>query len=119
MINNNVRLIGRLGKDIEIKVAGQHKVAQVSLAVRKSKDDSEWFYVNVWDNQAEFLERFAKKGTTIAIDGKLDNYKYTDNNGKNHNMLQINASEVTILAEWKKADKTEIINIEKEELPFY
>lgn len=118
MINNNVRLIGRLGKDIEIKVAGQHKVAQISLAVRKSKDNYKWFYVNVWDNQAEFLDRFAKKGTTIAIDGMLDNYEYTDNNGKNHNMLQINASEVTILADWKKAEEKEII-IEKEELPFY
>ena len=118
MINNNVRLIGRLGKDIEIKVAGQHKVAQVSLAVRKSKDDSEWFYVNVWDNQAEFLERFARKGTTIAIDGKLANRSYTDKNGNNHNQVQINATEVTILADWKKADKTEII-IEDEELPFY
>lgn len=118
MINNNVRLFGRLGKDIEIKMAGEHKVAQISIAVRKSKEESDWFYVNCWDSQADFLDRFAKKGTMVAIDGRLSMRQYQDKAGNNHNLMQINADEVTILSDWKKAEDKEIV-IEDEELPFY
>lgn len=119
MINNNVRLIGRLGKDIEIKVAGNHKVAQISVAVRKSKEETEWFYVNVWDNQAEFLDRNAKKGTMIAIEGRLTMREYEDKAGNHRNQMQINADEVTILSDWKKAEENKEVIIEDEELPFY
>lgn len=118
MINNKAQLIGRLGKDIEIKVAGEHKVAQISLAVRKNKDESEWFYVNVWDHEADYLDRFAKKGSLIAVNGRLTMRNYQDRQGNNHNQMQFNATEVLILDNWKKAEEKEIV-IEDEELPFY
>lgn len=120
-INNHVHLSGRLGKDIEIKVAKDHKVAQICMAVQQNKDEVDWIYVNVWDKQADYLDRFAKKGTLVAINGKIKMSKYQDKDGKTHTQQQINATEVSILADWKdskKAESNEII-IDDEELPFY
>lgn len=119
MLDNYVRLKGRLGKDIEIKMAGNHKVAQISMAVRKNKDESEWFDVNCWDQQAEYLDRFAKKGSLVEIAGRLAKGKYQDKEGKYHNQVLINANEVAILSDWKKAGNSKEVIIEDEELPFY
>ena len=119
MLNNSVRLRGRLGKDIEIKMAGDHKLAQISMAVQKNKDESEWFYVNVWDQKADYLDRYAKKGTMVEIEGRLAMNSYTDKDGKNHNQMQINADEVAILSDRKNTNKGKEIVIEDEELPFY
>ena len=117
--NNYVSLTGRLGKDIEIKMAKDHKITQICMAIQ-NKNDVDWIYVNVWDSQAEYLERYAKKGSLVAINGKVKTSKYQDKDGKTHTQQQINATEVSILADWKdnKKASNEII-IEDEELPFY
>lgn len=117
MLQNNVRLRGRLGKDIEIKAYKEHKIAQISMAIQKNKDDVQWLFVNVWDKQADYLDRYAKKGTMIEISGRIENNLYKDKDGKERRQMQIVAEEVAILSDWKKAEDK--IVIEEEELPFY
>lgn len=117
MLQNYVRLRGRLGKDIELKAVKDHKVAQISMAVQKNKDEIQWLEVNVWDKNADFLDRFAKKGTMVEISGRLEKRSFQGREGKEQIRIQIVADEVAILSDWKKAD--EKIVIEEEELPFY
>ena len=77
---NKVMIIGNLGRDPEIRTtpSGQ-KVANFSVACTekyKGKDGNrqertEWFNCQVWGGQAEVVERYLKKGSSVYCEGRL------------------------------------------------
>ena len=77
---NKVTLIGNLGRDPEVRTTptGQ-KVANFSLATtERYKDQSgnnqektEWHNLVAWARQAEIIEQYAKKGTSLYVEGSL------------------------------------------------
>lgn len=71
MSNNTIILLGRLGKDPEIKVIGENKLASFNLAVTRSKDKTDWFNCQVWQKQADTAEKYLKKGSQILISGSM------------------------------------------------
>ena len=80
MIRNQVRLIGRLGRDIELRYTNAQKAfAFFSVAVDK-KDGVDWIDCTVWEKNAENMSKYCKKGTMVAIDGRLQSD--TDREGK-------------------------------------
>jgi single-strand DNA-binding protein len=81
---NTVVIVGRVGRDAEIRYfeSGKSK-ANFSVAVNRwdSKTKSEvadWFNIDVWDKQAEFASEYVKKGIQVAIDGRIQQDKWTD-----------------------------------------
>jgi len=74
---NTVVIVGRAGRDAEIKYYESGKSrATFSLAVNRwdSKTSSEvtdWFNIEVWDKQAEFASNYLKKGRLAAIEGRI------------------------------------------------
>lgn len=84
---NKVILMGRLTKDPEISSsAGGTTFARYSIAVdRKFKQeggpDADFFNCTSIGKQAEFVERYLKKGTKIVASGRLENNNYTDKEG--------------------------------------
>ncbi len=87
---NKVILIGRLTKDPETRYSqGQSStcIARYSLAVdRQFKRDGEQTadFLNcvAFGKQGEFAEKYLKKGTKIAVTGRLQTGSYTDKDGK-------------------------------------
>lgn len=81
---NSVVVVGRVGRDAEIKYFESGKVkANFSVAVNRwdSKTKSEttdWFNVDVWDKQAEFAGEYVKKGTQLAVEGRIAQSKWVD-----------------------------------------
>ena len=81
---NTVVLVGRVGRDAEIRYFESGKVkANFSIAVNRwdSKTKAEvadWFNIDVWDKQAEFAGEYVKKGILVAIDGRIQQDKWTD-----------------------------------------
>ncbi len=84
---NRVTLIGHLGKDPEVRrLETGAVVAKFSLATSESYKDkdgnkvktTEWHNVVVWRSQAEFAEKYLKKGMLAYVEGKLTNREYTD-----------------------------------------
>lgn len=79
---NKIYMIGNICRDIEVKHYNDRKVVKNTIAVRrdfKNKNgeyDSDFFTFSTWGNQAEYLEKYAKKGDKIAICGKLLNNNY-------------------------------------------
>lgn len=68
--------VGRLGRDPEINsTPNGTKLATVSLATSeyvKGEERTEWHRVVVWDEKLiEVLERRAKKGTMIVVEGQV------------------------------------------------
>ena len=87
---NKVILIGRLTKDPETRYSqGQNStcISRYSLAVdRQFKRDGEQIadFLNcvAFGKQGEFAEKYLKKGTKIAVTGRLQTGSYTDRDGK-------------------------------------
>jgi len=89
---NKVQLIGHLGKDPEIKsFSNGGRIANFSLATSESwkdkttgekKEKTEWHRVTVSAEGAiKFIEKYAKKGDAVYVEGKIETRKYTDKDG--------------------------------------
>ncbi len=101
---NTVVLVGRVGRDAEVRYFESGKVrANFSVAVGRwdSKTKSEvtdWFNVDVWDKQAEFAGEYVKKGRQVAIDGRIAQNKWTDKaTGEDRESFLVVASEIRLL----------------------
>lgn len=84
---NKCVLIGRLTREPEVKTAGETSVARFSLAVdRRFKKDGEQTadFINcvAFGKTAEFVEKYAHKGTKFAVDGRIQTGSYTNKDGQ-------------------------------------
>lgn len=71
---NNVTLIGRVFRDIEIKTTNSSKsVASFALAVDGYGKDADASFIDcvAWNKAAELLAEYAPKGKQIGITGRL------------------------------------------------
>ena len=84
---NKCVLIGRLTRDPEVRAAGETSVARFSLAVdRRFKKDGEQTadFINcvAFGKTAEFVEKYAHKGTKFAVEGRIQTGSYTNKEGQ-------------------------------------
>ena len=105
-IKNKVTLIGNLGNAPEIKLLENNKkLARVSIATNEMYKnqkgervtDTTWHNVIMWSPLAEIAEKLLKKGSEVAIEGKLINRSYTDKDGVKRYITEIQASELVLL----------------------
>lgn len=77
---NKVILVGRLGKEPEVRNVNGAAVANFSIATSESykdrqsgekKEITEWHNIVVWRQLAEIVQRYVHKGDMIYIEGKL------------------------------------------------
>lgn len=93
---NVVCMTGRLTKDPDIKYSGDLCIAKFSIAnTRKFKDkasgkyESDFFECTAFGGSASFIEKYMKQGMKIEIEGRLQQDRWTDNEGKNHSKVNI------------------------------
>ena len=97
---NTINLIGRLGKDWELKQAQNGKsYAKNSLAVTRAfdRDKTDWFYVTAFGKAAETLANYTKKGSQLGITGRIQVDQYQDNQGNNRTSYDVVIRESTFL----------------------
>ena len=84
---NKVILIGRLGKDPEVrKINATTTVCNFPLATNESyknqdgsyTEQTEWHNIVMWRGVAERAERILKKGSTVFVEGKLRTRSWED-----------------------------------------
>tara|TARA_X000000368_G_scaffold248963_1_gene196631 strand:- start:351 stop:800 length:450 start_codon:yes stop_codon:yes gene_type:complete len=88
---NKVLLIGRLGKDPEIRFSGDGRaMASFSIATNESWRDKEgnqqerthWHNCVVFGTSAEkYVQPYVKKGTLVSIEGTLQTRSWDDRDG--------------------------------------
>lgn len=96
---NKVTLVGRLTKDVEVRKTNSGlSVAQVTIACdRIKKDDpADFITVVVWRQAADFLGQYAKKGTLIAVDGRMKSRSY-EKDGQKVYVTEVEAENVSIV----------------------
>ena len=78
---NNVNLIGRITKDIELKYTQNGKgYCNFSIAVSREYNRNETDFINcvAWDKKAETIAQYFKKGQRIGIIGRIQIDKNND-----------------------------------------
>ena len=92
---NKVILMGRLTREPEM-FGQKSKVARFTLAVDRNygEDETDFFNCVSFGKQAEFVEKYLKKGTKILLSGRLQNNSYEDKQGNKVISTQIITEEV-------------------------
>jgi len=78
---NSVTLVGRAGRDPEVRYFESGTVvANLTLAVnRRSRDDEpDWFNLEIWGKQAQVAADYVKKGSLLGIIGSFKLDRWTD-----------------------------------------
>ncbi len=115
-MKNQVRLIGNLGTDPEIKEVGTNrKLAKLNLATNESYrndkgervTETQWHNLVGWGKVATLIEKYLKKGSEIAVEGKLNNRTYVDKEGHKRYYCEIVISDMVMLGAKSKASQQE------------
>ena len=96
---NTVTIVGRLGQDPEIKYFDSGSVkARFSVAVNRtfSKENpvTDWFNIEVWGRQAEFVGEWVKKGSLVSVQGSIDLSRWTDQAGNEREFPLVKANDI-------------------------
>lgn len=103
---NKVLLIGRLGKDPEIRYMPNGKgVVNFSIATSEKWKDkqgerqerTEWHTIVAFEKLAEIIAEYLRKGALVYIEGKLQTRKWQDKEGKDRYSTEIIAQQMQML----------------------
>lgn len=103
---NKVMLIGRLGRDPELRYTQSGSpVASLNIATDESYVDrdgnkverTEWHRVSVFQRQAENCANYLAKGSLVYVEGSLQTRKWQDQNGQDRYTTEIKAQRVQFL----------------------
>ncbi len=125
---NKVMLIGRLGRDPEVRYTPSGAaVCTFSLATDESFTDSggekqkrtEWHSVVAWKKLAELAKQYLAKGREVYIEGRLQTREWDDKEGNKRKTTEIVATNMTFIG--GRPEKQESGNegpIDGSDLPF-
>ena len=111
---NNVFLTGYIAQDPEQRVTpGGKRVCNLSICVKRAYKDAsgeygkDYFRCVLWGSSAEYIEKYAQKGTRIAVNGELHNNVYEKSGVKQYS-VEIIVSKVEITE--SRRDESESAN---------
>lgn len=100
----NVSITGNIGRDPELRQAGQSQVLKFSVADAEyiySKDGespSQWYSCEVWGKSAERLSQRLAKGAKVTVYGQLVQRPYTSRStGKEGISMDVKDARVSVL----------------------
>ena len=126
---NSVTLVGRAGRDPEVRYFESGTVvANLTLAVnrRNREDEPDWFNLEIWGKQAQVAADYVKKGSLIGVTGsfKLDSWK-DRNTGEERNKPVVRVDRLELLGSKRDSENSNFQNnnsfnqqISNDEIPF-
>ena len=127
---NKAIILGRLGKDPELKYTSSGvAVANFSVATSEKWKDkegnkqekTEWHNIVAWEKKAEIVGEYVKKGDMILVEGKIETRKW-EKDGITRYSTEIIASSIELLGSKKNdAPKDEAPTqetVKESDLPF-
>ena len=111
---NSVTLVGRAGRDPEVRYFESGTVvANLTMAVsRRNRDDEpDWFNLEIWGKQAQVAADYVKKGSLIGITGsfKLDSWK-DRNTGEDRNKPVVRVDRLELLGSKRDSENSNLQN---------
>lgn len=127
---NNVSLTGRITKDPELRhTPSGYAVVMFTIAVdRKYKNANgekitDFIPCVAWNNQAEFISNYVKKGNLLEVTGLIQSRTYQTQSGENRTVIEVVIDSVSNLTPKPKEETTpqfepQYKNILDDDLPF-
>ena len=103
---NKAALIGRLGRDPEVRyMPNGEAVCNFSIATSETWKDqhgqkqerTEWHNITLYRRMAEVAGQYLKKGSQVYIEGCIQSRKYTGKDGIERTAYEIIGSEMKML----------------------
>lgn len=128
MVNTAV-IMGRLTADPELKVTPNNiKVCRVTVAVERNfvakgeRRQADFIDIVIWREGAEFVSKYFRKGSMIAVEGHLQTTAYEDKHGNKRKTTELVADNVSFCGnKGTSAPENEDVtvrDIPEAELPF-
>ncbi len=98
---NSVNIIGRITADLELKTTQSGiSVCSFTLAVKRPrvKDTTDFLPVVAWRQSAEYISKYGRKGSAVAVSGVLTTRKYETANGDKRVAYEVVADSVSVLS---------------------
>ncbi len=104
-VRNSVQLIGRLGKDVEVKDFDKSKKASFTMATTDSYknakgekvEDTQWHNIVIWGQLADVAGKYLKKGSEVCVEGKLVHRNYETDKGEKRYITEINVNDLLLM----------------------
>lgn len=105
-LKNKVSLIGNLGHDPEVReVAQGRKVARLSVATNdtyrnasgEKVTDTQWHTVVAWGRTADAVSKVLRKGSPIALEGRLVHRSYETKDGSKRYVTEVVMNDFQLL----------------------
>lgn len=103
---NHVFILGNVGNDPKVSDIGDNRrAAQFSVATNERRKDSagqpvdvtEWHNIVALGSLADIASKYIRKGTQVAVEGKLRTRDWTDKAGVKRYTTEIVASNIQLL----------------------
>lgn len=99
---NNITLIGRITKDLELKQVGATTKCDFCVAVnrkfaKEGQQKADFINCVCWGKQAENLVNYQGRGSLVAVVGELNIDQYKTAEGENRTFTKVNAREIEYL----------------------
>ena len=104
---NLVILLGRLGRDPELRQAGDTTLCRFSLATSvrvKGETRTDWHQVTAFGRQAETCARYLTRGAPACVVGTLRTREYTTAAGETRRATEVVADRVEFVAARRERD---------------
>ena len=121
MAINSVTLVGRAGRDPEVRYFESGTVvANLTMAVnrRNRNDEPDWFNLEIWGKQAQVAADYVKKGSLIGITGsfKMDSWK-DRNTGEDRNKPVVRVDRLELLGSKRDSENSNFQNMNFNQQP--
>ena len=118
---NNVVLIGRLTRDVDLRYTPQNQVVgQFTLAVNRNfknqngEYDADFINCVIWGKSAENFANWTKKGNLVGITGRVQTRNYENQQGQRVYVTEVVAESFQLL---EKRDNSANQNSMAEQMP--
>ena len=110
---NKAILIGRLGKDPELRYTpGGSAVATFSLATSEvyknqegqRQENTTWHNIVCWGKTAELAKEYLRKGSEVYFEGRISNRSYDDKEGNKRYISEVVVQTMKFLGSRQQGD---------------
>ncbi len=120
MTLNVVNLVGRAGRDPEVKYFESGSVVcNLTLAVNRqtrNSDEPDWFNLEIWGKTAEVAANYVRKGSLIGVSGSLKFEYWQDRaTGANRSKPVIRVDRLDLLGSKQDTNTSQVDNYRQEE----
>lgn len=120
---NNISLVGRMTKDVDLKTFGKTTVGKFTLAVDRmnkkeleaqGKETADFINCTTFGKMAEILAMYSGKGLMLGVIGRLQTGSYEKEDGTRVFITDVIVNQYDII-EWKKTNESDFnVNLEPE-----